>query len=58
VSWALGLSLLMGALVVLAICAHAWPVSARKIREGVIAERHRQIAERGYTNSWRRDRWT
>jgi hypothetical protein len=57
-TWQLGTMLLMAALVVLAICAHAWPVSARKIREDWIAERHRQIADRGYVNSWRRDKWT
>jgi hypothetical protein len=58
ISWQTGLMLLMGLLVVLGIAAHAWPVSARKVREDVIAERHRQIADRGYTNSWRRDKWT
>jgi hypothetical protein len=58
ISWQQGLMLLMGLLVVLAICAHAWPVSARKIRQDWVAQRKREIAERGYQNSWRRDKWT
>jgi hypothetical protein len=45
-TWQQGLSLLMALLVVLAICAHAWPLSARKIREEWeydVAERKRRI---------------